>query len=102
MYAVIETGGKQYRVQKGDVIDVERSLAAGEGDEVTFERVLLVGGDVVKAGAEAAGAKVSGVVVDEVRGPKVIVFKKKRRKGYKRRNGHRQDLLRVRIEAIEA
>ncbi|MEZ5331209.1 MAG: 50S ribosomal protein L21 [Thermoanaerobaculia bacterium] len=102
MYAVIETGGKQYRVQKGDVIDVERSLGAAEGDEVTFDQVLLVSGDGVKAGEDAAGATVSGTVVGEVRGPKVIVFKKKRRKGYKRRNGHRQDLLRVRIEAIEA
>ena len=102
MYAVIETGGKQYRVQKGDVIDVERSFDAAAGGEVTFGRVLLVAGDGVRAGGDAAAATVSGVVVDEVRGPKLIVFKKKRRKGYKRRNGHRQDLLRVRIEAIEA
>jgi large subunit ribosomal protein L21 len=102
MYAVIETGGKQYRVQPGDVIDVERSLEGAEGSTVTFDRVLLVGGDGVKAGEDVAKATVSAVVVGEVRGPKLIVFKKKRRKGYKRRNGHRQDLLRVRIEAIEA
>lgn len=105
MYAVIETGGKQYRVQAGDVIDVERSagLDGGADGRVTFDRVLMVGGGEVKTGAAAAAVRVTAVVLDdEVRGPKIIVFKKKRRKGYRRRTGHRQDLLRVRIEAIQA
>ncbi len=103
MYAVIETGGKQYRVQAGDVIDVERSagLLGGDG-KVTFDRVLLVGGGEAASGAPA-GATVTAVVLDEeARGPKLVVFKKKRRKGYRRRTGHRQHLLRVRIEAIQA
>jgi large subunit ribosomal protein L21 len=103
MYAVIETGGKQYRVQAGDVLDVERSTSlVGSGGRVTFDRVLMLGGEGVKAGADAAAVKVTAVVLDdEIRGPKLVVFKKKRRKGYKRRTGHRQDLLRVRIEAIQ-
>ncbi len=103
MYAVIETGGKQYRVQAGDVIDVERSadLAARQG-HVTFDRVLMLGGDPVKTGPATSGAKVTAVILDDqARGPKLVVFKKKRRKGYKRRTGHRQNLLRVRIEAIQ-
>ncbi len=105
MYAVIETGGKQYRVQQGDVIDVERLADAGEpGSDVEFDRVLMVGGeDDVKVGTPVVdGAKVSAKLVDEVRGSKVIVFKKKRRKQYRRRNGHRQALTRVRIENIQA
>ena len=104
MYAVIETGGRQYRVQPGDVVDIERSGDEIEsGDEIHFDRVLLIGGDDgVKVGAPVVdSAKVTGVLVDPVRGPKIVVFKKKRRKGYKRRRGHRQDLYRVRIESIE-
>lgn len=102
MYAVIETGGKQYRVQPGDVIDVERT-PAGDGN-VTFERVLFVSGD---AGPQVgsplvAGAEVTASVVGEIRGPKIKVFKKKRRKGYKRLRGHRQDVLRVRIDDVKA
>ncbi|MDX1501637.1 MAG: 50S ribosomal protein L21 [Thermoanaerobaculia bacterium] len=101
MYAVIETGGKQYRVEPGDVLDVERSGEAGE--TVEFDRVLLVGDDDgVRVGAPVVeGAKVTGSLVGEVRGPKIVVFKKKRRKGYKRRRGHRQDLHRVKIQVIE-
>lgn len=103
MYAVIETGGKQYRVEQGDVIDVELAETAGSEDKVTFDRVLMIGGgDGVRVGAPVvAGASVSGVRLDEVRGPKIKVFKKKRRKGYRRLQGHRQNLLRVRIDAIE-
>jgi large subunit ribosomal protein L21 len=108
MYAVIETGGKQYRVEEGDIIDVE--LLSGEtgdapqpGAEVAFDRVLMVGGDDVKVGSPVlSGASVRGSLLDHVRGPKIRVFKKKRRKGYRRTNGHRQDLRRVRIVAIEA
>lgn len=102
MYAVIETGGKQYRVEKGDVIDVE--LIEGAEKKVTFDRVLLVGGaGEAKVGSPTVdGATVQASLVDEVRGPKVIVYKKKRRKGYERTNGHRQDMLRVRIDKIQA
>ena len=104
MYAVIETGGKQYRVEKGDVIDVELAETSGsEGREISFDRVLMIaGGEGVRVGAPVvSGASVSGSLVDEIRAPKIKVFKKKRRKGYKKMQGHRQNLLRVRIEAIE-
>lgn len=103
MFAVIETGGKQYRVQPGDVIDVERWDGEPEADAaVEFDRVLMVSADDgVQVGSPVvAGALVKGTALAAVRGPKIIVFKKKRRKGYKRRNGHRQDLVRVRIEEI--
>ena len=105
MYAVIETGGKQYRVQPGDVIDVERLHTVTEDEpEVVFDRVLLVddGGDVTVGKPVVEGAQVHAVRVREVRGPKVTVFKMKRRKGYRRKNGHRQDLLQVRIQDIQA
>jgi len=101
--AVIRTGGKQYRVEPGDVIDVELLGAdePREGSEVTFDDVLLVQGeDGVKTGGDLSGASVKGVLVDEVRGPKVIVYKFKRRKGYRRKNGHRQSYHRVRIDEI--
>jgi large subunit ribosomal protein L21 len=102
MFAVIETGGKQYRVQKGDVIDVERGLKVADDGSVEFDRVLMVGdGDDLSAGAPIVeGAVVRASAVDEIRGPKVRVFKFKRRKGYRRKTGHRQDLLRVRIDEI--
>ena len=104
MYAVIETGGKQYRVQPGDVIEVERLAEADAAAEakIEFDRVLMVRDDEeVKIGNPVvAGAKVTAVSVGEVRAPKITVFKMKRRKGYRRRRGHRQDLLQVRIEEI--
>lgn len=101
MYAVIETGGKQYRVEPGDVIDVER--VAGNEGEVRFDRVLMVTGD---NGAQfgspvVEGALVKASLVGEVRGPKIRVFKKKKRTTYRKSRGHRQDLVRVRIEGIE-
>lgn len=103
MYAVIETGGKQYRVEQGDVIDVELTERSGKGaNKVTFDRVLMIGGEAPKIGTPlVGGAQVTGELVHAVRAPKVRVFKKKRRKGYRRTNGHRQDLLRVRIAKIE-
>ena len=104
MYAVIEAGGKQYRVEEGDVIDIELAELTDEKERsISFDRVLMIGGgDGVRVGAPVvAGASVNGVLVDEIRGPKINVFKKKRRKGFKKRAGHRQDLLRVRIDAIE-
>ncbi len=96
MYAVIETGGKQYRVKAGDVIDVEKfEVPSGKSRKVNFDRVLLVSGEKgTSVGAPTvAGAKVSGTLVEDVRGPKILIFKQKRRKGYRRLNGHRQDLL---------
>ncbi len=103
MYAVIETGGKQYRVQAGDVIDVERLSAASAEEPVVFDRVLMVddGGDVKVGDPIVEGARVNGVLLGPVRGRKVTVFKMKRRKGYRRKNGHRQDLHQVRIEDIQ-
>ncbi|HVR28729.1 MAG TPA: 50S ribosomal protein L21 [Thermoanaerobaculia bacterium] len=101
MYAIIETGGKQYRVTSGDVIEVERGVGAA-GETIEFPRVLLVGGNgEVRVGSPALeNTTVRGVALAEVRGPKIRVFKKKRRKQYRRTNGHRQNLLRVRIEGI--
>ena len=103
MYAVIETGGKQYRVERGDVLDVEtQARPEGKSDKVRFDRVLMVAGEGgVKMGAPLlSGAAVDAVVVREVRGPKVLIFKKKKRKGYQRNAGHRQNYLRVRIQDI--
>jgi large subunit ribosomal protein L21 len=102
-YAVIGTGGKQYRVSEGDLLHVEL-LDGKPGDPVTFEDVLLIGGEKgVQVGSpRVAGAMVRGTVLDQVRAPKVLVFKKKRRKHYKRTRGHRQALTAVRIDAIEA
>ena len=105
MYAVIETGGKQYRVAQGDVIEIERAEVTGKAKKaIKFDRVLMVSGDKgVKVGDPVVGgAKVTGKLLDEIRGQKVMVFKKKRRKGYKRLRGHRQELMRVEIEKIQA
>lgn len=104
MYAVIETGGKQYRVAPGDVIEVERlDEAAAGATKVQFDRVLMIRGDKgVKIGSPLVeGATVTASSLGEARGPKVTVFKMKRRKGYRRRRGHRQDLTRVKIEKID-
>jgi len=105
MYAVIETGGKQVRVAEGDVVDLERVAGAEAGSEVVFDRVLMIGGGEGEAAAVGEpvveGARVRASLVSDLRGPKIIVFKFKRRKGYRRRNGHRQDMQRFRIEAIE-
>jgi large subunit ribosomal protein L21 len=105
MYAVIQSGGKQYRVTPGDVLDVEL-LPKGEGDAIRFDRVLMVGGngegESLHVGSPLVeGALVSASLVREVRGPKIRVFKKKKRKQYRRTNGHRQDYLRVRIDEIQ-
>ena len=99
MYAVIKTGGKQYRVAQDDVITVER-LAGDAGADVTFDEVLMVGN---KAGSPTVeGASVTGKIVEQTRGDTIIVFKKKRRKDYKRTAGHRQDLTVVQITDIAA
>jgi large subunit ribosomal protein L21 len=104
-YAVVEHGGKQYRVSPGDELLVERTVPdLAEGDALLFDRVMLVSqGKGVRVGQPLLdGAVVRSQVVAPVRGDKLIVFKKKRRKGYKRTQGHRQDYYRVRVEAIEA
>ncbi|NOT72540.1 MAG: 50S ribosomal protein L21 [Hyphomicrobium sp.] len=101
MYAVIKTGGKQYRVAKDDVVTIER-VAGEAGAKVEFNEVLMVGsGESVKVGAPTiAGAKVTAELVALTRGPKVIAFKKRRRKNSRRKKGHRQDLCTVRITSI--
>ena len=104
MYAIIETGGKQYRVERGDVIDVERMPVSGKKvRQVSFDRVLMVSGEGgTKVGAPTLhDARVSGIVLDDVGGPKIRVFKTKLRKGYRRTRGHRQHMLRVRIQDIQ-
>lgn len=103
MYAVVETGGKQYRVAVGDVIKVEK-LSAEKGDEVVLDRVLLVAGeDGVKVGRPLVdGAKVTAKVTHSGKGAKVLVFKYKAKKNYRRRYGHRQPYTELRISAIEA
>jgi large subunit ribosomal protein L21 len=101
MYAVIETGGKQYRVESGDVLDIE-ICCDPTSEAIEFDRVLLVGSDSgIHVGAPIVeGAKVSATLLGAVRGPKIKIFKKKKRKGYQRTRGHRQDLQRVRIGEI--
>lgn len=103
MYAVIRTGGKQYRVAEGDTLRVERDvLATVNGEMVSFTDVLMVGGDSPKVGTPlVSGATVTAKVLGEERGEKVIVFKKKRTKQFKRKHGHRQDLVSVRIDRIQ-
>ena len=104
-YAIVEHGGKQYRVSPGDELVVERTQPdLKQGDDLVFERVMLVSqGDAVRVGQPVVdGAVVRSQVVAPVRGEKLIVFKKKRRKGYKKTQGHRQDYYRVRVDAIEA
>jgi large subunit ribosomal protein L21 len=103
MYAVIETGGKQYRVTKGDVLDVELLPTAAEaGAKVSFDRVLMIFGEGgTRVGNPVIpGARVEGELVAATRGPKVRIFKHKRRKGFRRRAGHRQDYHRVRVDEI--
>jgi large subunit ribosomal protein L21 len=101
MYAVIRTGGKQYRVAPDDVIEIER-LGAKAGDQVEFSEVLMIAGEgAISFGAPlVAGATVAGEVTALTRGPKLVIFKKKRRKHFRRKNGHRQDLMEVRITEI--
>ena len=102
MYAVIETGGKQYRVAAGDTVYIEK-LAGEIGDAVEFDRVLLVSGDEVSVGQPlVSGARVSGEIVEQGRDKKLIVFKLKRRKDYRRKNGHRQAFTAVKINAVTA
>ena len=97
MHAVIKTGGKQYRVAANDVLQVEK-VAGDAGSKVEFTEVLMVGDKIGKP--LVAGAKVTAEVVEQGRGPKVIAFKKRRRKNSRRKKGHRQDLTTVRIVEV--
>jgi large subunit ribosomal protein L21 len=101
MYAVIKTGGKQYRVAQGDRLRVEK-LAGNVGDTVTLDQVLLVGeGEGVKVGAPlVGGAKVQAKIVAQDRGKKIIIFKFRRRKNYRRKTGHRQPFTALEITGI--
>jgi len=103
MYAVVSSGGKQYRVEQGTTLLVDR-LTAEPGASITFDRVLLVSdGDAVMVGTPlVTGATVTGTVLGEERGPKLIIFKFKQKVKYRRRTGHRQQMTRVRIDAISA
>jgi large subunit ribosomal protein L21 len=103
MFAVLKTGGKQYRVAANDVLTVEK-LAGEAGDTVEFQEVLMLGGDEPRVGAPfVTGAVVTAEVLEQFRGPKVISFKKRRRKhSSQRKRGHRQHLTRVRITDISA
>lgn len=102
MYAVLETGGKQYRVVPGQTLEVEQ-LEAEAGQPVTFDRVLLVSGEgkVAVGSPTVENASVVAEVVEQLRGPKITVFKMKRRKGYRRTMGHRQRLTRIKISEIK-
>ena len=100
MYAVIRTGGKQYRVTEGQTLRVEK-LPGGAGDKVTFGEVLLVGGDQPRVGRPLVeGAAVAAEITAQDRGKKLVVFKFRRRKNYRRKNGHRQHLTVLRITGI--
>ena len=103
MYAIIQTGGKQFTVKTGDIIEVEK-LAAEIGQEVIFSEVLAIGTDDGKLNVgtpRVEGAQVAAKVLDQFRAKKLIVFKMKRRKGYRRTHGHRQNLTRVEIGEIK-
>ena len=102
MYAIIATGGKQYKVAEGDVIRVEK-LGVEAGAEVVFDQVLVVSGDEVKVGdPTVAGATVTATAVGDGKAQKVIVYKYKRKTGYHKKNGHRQAYTKVKIEKINA
>jgi large subunit ribosomal protein L21 len=102
MYAVFKTGGKQYRVEKGDRLRVEK-LPGAVGDSVSFDTVLLVGGDAIKLGRPVvAGAKIEAKIVGQGLGRKVVIFKLRRRKNYRRNRGHRQPFTALEITSIVA
>ena len=101
MYAVIKTGGKQYRVKEGDLLEIEK-LGAEKGRKINFDQVLLIEdeGRVLVGTPVVENAVVRAEVVENIKGDKVLIFKKKRRKQYRRTKGHRQELTKVRIEKI--
>ena len=101
-YAVIKSGGKQYKVVSGDVILIEKNITT-KGNEIRFEDVIMLGeGPNIKTkSSELASASVLGEVIEQTRGPKITIFKKKRRQNYRRKKGHRQNLTLVRIKSID-
>lgn len=101
MFAIVEIAGQQFKVEEGQQIFVHR-LNASEGDKLSFDKVLLVdnGGTVQVGEPTVSGSSVSASVVEHVKGDKVIIFKKKRRKGYKKKNGHRQSFTKITIDGI--
>ena len=101
MYAIIATGGKQYKVSEGDVIKVEK-LDAEAGNVVTFDQVIAVKDSDLKVGEAVANATVTATVMDQGKGKKVIVYKYKRKSGYHKKNGHRQAYTAVKIDKINA
>ena len=103
MYAVVQTGGKQYRVAAGDTLEIER-VSAEVGQSVVLDDVRLLNrdGEVVAGQPRVEGASVVADVVEHKRGPKVVIYKLKRRKGYRRKAGHRQELSVIRIKEIKA
>jgi large subunit ribosomal protein L21 len=103
MYAVVRTGGKQVRVTPGCAVRVEK-LSGAVGESVELDQVLLLGGEgETRVGTPLVeGVKVVGTITDQGRGPKITVFKMKRRKGYRRKRGHRQDYTEIRVDSIES
>ncbi|PNU19433.1 50S ribosomal protein L21 [Geothermobacter hydrogeniphilus] len=102
MYAVIKTGGKQYKVSEGDLLKVEK-LVGSVGDSIELDEVLMVGGEEVKVGTPLLpNAKVTARIVEQGKDKKILVFKSKKRKGYRKKNGHRQPITRLKITGIEA
>lgn len=101
MYAVIATGGKQYKVSEGDIINVEK-LAAQAGETITFDNVVAVNDGTMKAGADVADSTVTATVIKEGRAKKIIVYRFKRKTGYHKKKGHRQSYTQVKIEKINA
>ena len=102
MYAVVQIGGHQYRVAEGDVLYVDKQSEEA-GDSITFDRVLLTNdgdGDLNFGGPTIDGATIEATLVEQVKADKVIVFKKKRRKGYRKKNGHRQPMSQIKIDSI--
>ena len=101
MYAIIATGGKQYKVSEGDIIKVEK-LDAEAGNTVTFDQVLAVSDNGLKVGSDVASSSVTATVMNQGKAKKVIVYKYKRKTGYHKKNGHRQAYTQVKIEKINA
>ena len=101
MYAIIATGGKQYKVSEGDIITIEK-LGVEAGEKVTFDEVIAVSDNGLKVGDAVANAKVEASVIKEGRGKKIIVYKYKRKTGYHKKNGHRQLFTQVKIDKINA
>ena len=99
MYAIIATGGKQYKVSEGDIVKIEK-LDVEDGSTVTFDQVLAVSDNGLKVGADVASSTVTATVMGQGKGKKVIVYKYKRKTGYHKKNGHRQQYTKEKIEKI--